>query len=129
MNWPAYEFIFSTVDGDNMEFGENPRLEFPECGTSHVMSSWYAEKDDEFGKRLELRFATPDSMDVQIWRGLSEHDQLLVAAVIAYLPTILRETVDESITGKHSREQWVKLADLVKIIFANNFTMGTLAAK
>lgn len=118
--WPYLKFTFATVDNANMGFGANPRIEFPEHGASHALSSWYAEKDDEEGKRLELRFASSDNMDMHVWRSLNEADQILVAGIIIRLPHILAQNQDSFMTQKYSKAQWIELAHKVKINFTKN---------
>jgi len=118
--WSDLKFRFATIDATDAEFGTNPRFEFPEDGASHVFSSWYAEKDDNEGKRLELRFASPNIMDRQVWRSLSEEDQILVAGILTRLPNILGEHIEDFTTSKYSRAQWIELTQRVKTNFTNN---------
>lgn len=61
---------------------EHPRLEFSELG-QHLIENWYAETQDDRGARLELRFAHPNAMDIEVWHKLSEKDQILVATILS----------------------------------------------
>jgi hypothetical protein len=119
-NWSSFKFTFATVDTVEGAFGTNPRIEFPEHGASHAMSSWYAESDDNEGRRLELRFDNPNNMDMKVWRSLNEEDQLLVAGILIRLPNILAHNEERFTTGKYSRTQWIDLIQLVRANLTKN---------
>ena len=125
--WSQCEIILSTVDFDEKAFGDNPRFEFPEVGSSHVLKSWYAEKDDQFGKRFELRFASPDIMDIAVWKSLIGEDQLLVAALTICLPSILKREGTHLASERKTKEQWVHLAELIKLNFSRNLANDPLS--
>ncbi|MDH0758666.1 hypothetical protein N5C70_18410 [Pseudomonas juntendi] len=61
---------------------EHPRLEFPES-CKGLVDNWYAETQDDRGARLELRFAHPNAMDIEVWHKLSTKDQILVATLLS----------------------------------------------
>ncbi|MFG0682808.1 hypothetical protein ACF8GB_20155 [Pseudomonas sp. xss_4] len=61
---------------------EHPRLEFSEL-CQHLIENWYAETQDDRGARLELRFAHPNALDIDVWHKLSERDQILVATILS----------------------------------------------
>ena len=82
---PALQYRLASVDTEPGQFGQHPRLEFPESCRS-ALASWFAESSDERGERLELRFAKPNSVDVNVWNKLAGADQTLVAAVMSALP-------------------------------------------
>lgn len=82
--WRDVSYTLSTV-AENGVFGKNPRIEFPEQ-TRSALVNWYPETSDHRGSRLELRFSTPNLMDIPVWQALAEKDQCLISALIAFLP-------------------------------------------
>ena len=72
-------------------FGSFPKLEFPRLDSEQSLTSWYAESRDDFGDKLELRFAPPALFDVDVWGKLRHEDQGLILSLLERLPTILRE--------------------------------------
>ena len=71
-------------------FGSFPKLEFPRLNSQQSLTSWYAESQDDFGDKLELRFAPPALFDVEVWDKLKLEDQGLILSLLERLPTILR---------------------------------------
>lgn len=91
-------FRLASVDTEPGQFGQNPRLEFPES-CREVLKTWFAETSDDRGPRLELRFAKPNAFDVNVWRRLNAHDQSLVAGLLSIMPVqlaALEQTADAS---------------------------------
>lgn len=72
-------------------FGEHPRFEFPKAEATTPLNSWFAESHDEFGPKLELRFAAPDAMDINVWKKLSHADQQFLRALFMQLDNILHQ--------------------------------------
>ena len=72
-------------------FGSFPKLEFPRLDSEQSLTSWYPESRDDFGDKLELRFAPPALFDVEVWGKLKHEDQGLILSLLERLPTILRE--------------------------------------
>ena len=72
-------------------FGSFPKLEFPRLDSQQSLTSWYAESRDDFGDKLELRFAPPALFDAEVWVKLKHEDQGLILSLLERLPTILRE--------------------------------------
>jgi hypothetical protein len=72
-------------------FGSFPKLEFPRLDSQQSLTSWYAESRDDFGDKLELRFAPPALFDAEVWGKLKHEDQGLILSLLERLPTILRE--------------------------------------
>jgi hypothetical protein len=55
-----------------------------------VFESWFEESCDELGSRLELRFALPDAIDLDVLTRLSEADRKTLLRLVNNLPSILR---------------------------------------
>jgi len=72
-------------------FGSFPKLEFPYLKFQQPLNSWFAESTDDFGEKLELRFALPEAFDNEVWGRLSNNDQKFIHSLLERLPTILRE--------------------------------------
>ncbi|CAN1527373.1 hypothetical protein MCERE10_02058 [Burkholderiaceae bacterium] len=86
-----FELRVSCSELISKRFGSFPKLEFPYLETQQPLRSWFAESRDNFGEKLELRFALPELYDVEIWRKLSREDQAFIVSVLERLPTILRD--------------------------------------
>ena len=122
--WPEFEFRLACGNVQPNQFGTHPRLEFPEEGGQAPFNAWFVESYDDFGTKLELRFAQPDAMDMAIWWRLTEHDRTFLAALIKRLPFIL-ETVQSS-GGKLQRPwaEWNKMVAEIQRIFAVRTTVS-----
>ncbi|WP_046489750.1 hypothetical protein [Pseudomonas veronii] len=107
----SFSYRLSSVNESGKAFGQYPRLEFPETSKSSF-DNWFIEANDERGKRLELRFAEPDQMDINVWKKISDHDRLLIAATISKLPEKMSQ-----LKGSHNNinwDNWINIANLVK---------------
>jgi hypothetical protein len=92
-------------------FGSFPKLEFPRLEYQQSLTSWYAESHDDFGDKLELRFAPPALFDVEVWDKLKLDDQGLILSLLERLPTILRE-LDLDQSGLHRPwPQWTGVVE------------------
>lgn len=80
-----FKYKLATVDDLSSDRGQNPRLEFPDS-TRDIFENWFAETTDHRGDRLELRFAQPNLMDLNIWNKLSPADHILITSIIRFLP-------------------------------------------
>ncbi|WP_313731295.1 hypothetical protein [Pseudomonas sp.] len=114
---PEFCYRISSVNEPGMSFGQYPRLEFSES-SRHSFEQWFSETEDQRGKRLELRFADPDQMDINVWKKIHTRDQLLIAANITKLPEIFK------ILNAHRKVDvdwgaWEKLAIKLKTILTN----------
>jgi hypothetical protein len=87
-------------------FGSFPKLEFPSTDSSQTLSSWYVESHDDFGDKLELRFAPPELFDIEVWGKLSHDDQGFIFGLLDRLPTILRELDLDSVGLHRPWPQW-----------------------
>lgn len=125
--FPPLTYRISTVDDPEAEFGQHPRLEFPESARN-VFANWYAESTDSRGKRLELRFSAPNVMDTTVWGNLSEDDKILMAALVGSAPSQMQEA---SLVAQGKSERWGdwrRLAAQIKTIMINNMTTTTKLA-
>ena len=113
-----FEFRLSCANVRPNAFGGYPKLEFPQEVAQPCFDSWFEESYDDFGAKLELRFALPDAMDTGIWGKLSAHDQALVVQIIEQLPIILRELVQSGASMKRSLNDWLRMAQSIEDIFA-----------
>jgi hypothetical protein len=108
---PEFEFRFASVNVPAGSFGSNPRLEFHEGRSKAAFESWFEESRDDYGPKLELRFAQPNAMDIEVWDRLVPNDQSLVAALIAQLPVFMDHVKSDSRSIYRSWDDWIKLAD------------------
>ncbi len=115
---PNFEFRLSCANVRPNFFGSYPKLEFPEGRASQSFEQWFEESYDDFGSKLELRFALPDAMDISIWEKFSPQDQAFVADIIRLLPTILGELKQAGVKIKRSWEDWLQMASDIAQIYA-----------
>jgi hypothetical protein len=92
-------------------FGSYPKLEFPRFEAQHPLNSWHAESQDDFGEKLELRFAPPKLFDGDVWGRLSIDDQGFVVSLLERLPTILRDLDLESAGLHRPWPQWQSVVE------------------
>jgi hypothetical protein len=92
-------------------FGSYPKLEFPRLEAQHPLISWHAESQDDFGEKLELRFAPPNQFDVDVWGRFSIDDQGFVVSLLERLPTILRDLDLESAGLHRPWPQWQSVVE------------------
>jgi hypothetical protein len=118
-SWAELEYRVSTVDQNPSLFGENPRLEFHESSRA-ALQNWFAESQDSKGKKLELRFAKPDAMDVDVWKKLSETDRLLIAGLVGNLPVQLDLLKKNNLTLLLPWQDWLSLSKSLREILAKN---------
>jgi len=123
--WARLDYGVATVD-HGAEFGQNPRLEFPES-SKKVITNWYAETSDGRGPRLELRFAKPNALDRDVWSKLSDEDQLLITALVTSLPAQIA-VMEKQDVHKQDWQKWKELGLLMKKILASQFVKMTHSA-
>ncbi|MCR8719134.1 hypothetical protein NVV30_10590 [Pseudomonas syringae] len=115
--WDKLEYNLATVD-ENGGFGQNPRLEFPESARD-VIDNWFVESEDGRGLRLELRFAHPQAIDTNVWRLLSDADQILIAALVSNLSIQLDRLERGKVRKSLHWQEWQGLAQAVREIMVN----------
>jgi hypothetical protein len=106
---PRFEYRVSCANVGPQRFGTHPKFEFPES-TQTAFENWFAESQDDFGEKLELRFAKPLAMDMNIWNQLSHSDKTLVATILALTPVFLSQIAPQRDASKRPVEAWQKLA-------------------
>ena len=108
-----FGFQFATVNIPSGDFGSNPRLVFYETDSQSLFENWFEESSDEHGPKLELRFARPASMDLDVWSRIAPDDRELVMAIIAELPVFVQTVRDSQVTLGRSWEDWISLAESI----------------
>ena len=108
--WSAFNFRLSCANVGSSNFGAHPKLEFPETSGPDVFESWFIESHDDFGGKLELRFALPDAMDIDVWQRFTDQDRAFLCALLMALPSLLNE-----LEGTHSiNRKWIYWHNMVK---------------
>ena len=126
--WPRFEFRLACALVPAGQFGNHPRLEFPESCKSQI-ESWYAESDDPHGTRkLELRFALPASMDIAVWGKLGEKDRKLIVSLLRLLPAVLEEIRSQGEALRRPWEDWVGIVKKMQEIYAQKIAARQAAA-
>lgn len=107
------EFVFrlGCAHAQGVPFGTHPRIEFPQSTSASLFERWFEESRNIHGPKLELRFATPDLMDLNVWQKISPADQALIVALCDQLEDIV-SMVSANATAKLPREwgHWSGLA-------------------
>lgn len=116
--WPHFEFRLSCANVRPGVFGNYPKLEFPEESSQAPFEAWFIEAYDDFGAKLELRFAVPESMDLEVWQRVSERDRAFLNAIVQRLPSILQTLQASGVQLKRPWDDWVKMAQLMQRIVA-----------
>lgn len=116
--WGDIDFRLSCANVRPGKFGAHPKLEFPGESGSALLESWFAESFDDFGDKLELRFALPDAMDMSVWEKLSQADKVTLTALVTALPLVLSGLDDGQARLSRSILEWQQLADALKSILA-----------
>ena len=105
---PRFKFRLACAGLQSSDFGSHPRLEFP-AGTSTVLKSWFDCSDNPEDPRLELRFAVPDAMDLDVWGKLSEEDGEFILKLVQHMPLMLEELRSSDSDLNRSWDQWLSL--------------------
>ena len=109
--YPTIEFRLSCANVRPKRFGSHPKLELP-VSCQSIFESWYDESQDDFGDKLELRFATsPHAMDVNVWRQLSSQDQIIIKAILVLLPQCLESLQQSGQKISRNFEAWIEMAE------------------
>lgn len=104
-----FDFRISCANLRPKVFGQYPKLEFPEASGRAAITEWFDESYDDFGPKLELRFALPESMDMQVWDRLSVSDREFLKALVQQLPAFLSELEASGVKLKRSWQDWQQL--------------------
>ncbi len=115
--WPTFEFRLSCANVRPGQFGLHPKLEFAEQKGTTQLEGWFEEAHDDFGPKLELRFALPGSVDVGVLKRLSENDRKLIVTLLSRLPSILSGLKATGVQLQRPWDDWTKmLKDMQRII-------------
>ncbi len=123
--WTAIEYRLATVDQSSSEFGENPRLEFPEYSRDAIQN-WFNESGDDRMPRLEIRFSNAGDFDRMVWEKLSDTDCLLIAGIVSSLPRQLSLIQEANPRLFLTWQNWQEMAKMIKTILAKNSTHSAL---
>ncbi|KHK00128.1 hypothetical protein [Desulfovibrio sp. TomC] len=108
---PKFEFRISCAEIDSAGFGHHFKLEFPKSSASDFFDNWFGESVDDFGDKLEIRFAMPNSLDMKVWSKLSCFDQRFVSKLIEHLPYFFVVLKREGVNAKRPWANWENLVD------------------
>jgi hypothetical protein len=104
-----FDFRISCANLRPKVFGQYPKLEFPETSGRAAFAEWFDESYDDFGPKLELRFALPESMDMQVWERLSSSDREFLEALVRQMPVFLSELEASGVKLKRGWDDWQEL--------------------
>lgn len=104
-----FDFRISCANLRPGVFGKHPKLEFPETSGRAAFSDWFEESYDDFGSKLELRFALPDAMDMEVWGRLSVSDRDFLDELVQQMPVFLTELETSGVILKRSWKDWQQL--------------------
>lgn len=108
--WPQFEFRLSCANVSSDSFGTHPKLEFPESTGELPFESWFKESSDDFGSKLELRFALLTDMDMEVWQRLSGNDKSFLFELSKHLTCIIGELQNQKVRTSRSWDDWLRLA-------------------
>lgn len=115
-----FEFKLGCANVTNNALGTHPRLEFSLVEGKPQLESWYPESEDEFGPKLELRFAAPADIDINVWKEISLIDKELLIQLINFLPRILKSVTGVSLQLKQDLHKWSNYSRLIQQILSNH---------
>jgi len=104
-----FDFRISCANLRPKVFGQYPKLEFPETSGRAAITEWFDESYDDFGPKLELRFALPESMDMQVWELLSASDREFLETLVQQMPAFLSELETSGLKLKRGWDDWQQL--------------------
>jgi hypothetical protein len=116
--WPDFEFRLSCANVRPKLFGKYPKLEFPEETSQAPFSAWFVESYDDFGGKLELRFALPEAIDLGVWQQIAKDDHAFILALIERLPAILLTLQSAGTPLKRPWGDWINMANDIQRIAA-----------
>ena len=119
-----FEFRLACANIQDNQFGTDPKLEFPEEFGKIILENWFAESEDNYGSKLELRFAIPNAMDINVWDKLSQNDKNFIYNLVNLLPNrisqlsktdIIENSTEEKMLSRNYND-WINLANTIKNI-------------
>lgn len=114
-----FEFRLACANIQDNQFGTDPKLEFPEEFGKIILENWFAESEDNYGSKLELRFAIPNAMDINVWDKLSQNDKIFIYNLVNLLPNRITQLSKINTNEKmfsRSFDDWINLANTIKNI-------------
>jgi len=114
-SWPEFSFRLATTNIPEDQFGTHPRLEFP-AETAQVLKSWFAESKDDWGDKMELRFAVPDAMDREVWEKLSDWDRAFLILLMKQIPMIFNNLQMREIDISQNWTNWSEISHIMSKI-------------
>ncbi|MBZ1351042.1 hypothetical protein KZZ10_10330 [Alcaligenaceae bacterium LF4-65] len=112
-----FDFRVSCANLRPNVFGRHPKLEFPETSGRAAFTEWFDESYDDFGPKLELRFALPAAMDIEVWGRLSLSDRAFLEELVQNMPAFLSELEMSGVKLKRDWEDWRQLVrDVARIL-------------
>lgn len=106
--WTRFEFRVACANTET-SFGTDPKLEFPQPTGASPLTSWFVESNDEYGDKLELRFAQPDAMDLSVWGQLSAADHDFLCALMGSIPAMLTALQNAKVSIDRKWQDWEQL--------------------
>ena len=106
-----FEYRISCANVRPQQFGGHPKIEFPEETCKNVIHSWFDESYDDYGAKLELRFALPESMDMEVWAKLNSQDQLFIRELVCQLPDVMEDLRMSGFIPRRGWNDWKKMAN------------------
>ncbi len=103
-----WSFRISSAMSSGAKFGDFPKIEFP-IQDKQLLNQWFSESVDERGKKLELRFALPCSMDKNVWQKIDSQDKFLISSLIEQLPMLLKELEIKGVIITREWSEWLTL--------------------
>ncbi|MGM0695015.1 MAG: hypothetical protein ACQEUN_16685 [Pseudomonadota bacterium] len=114
-----WHFRLSCAGVTSDQFGQQPKLELPEQ-QEQLLQHWFVESESDHGRKLELRFALPNAMDLGVWQQIQSQDQALIGELLQRLPAMLEALQAQ---GCHIARDWADwqqlVADMQRIHHAN----------
>jgi hypothetical protein len=125
---PAFNFRLSCANVGPNRFGGYPKLEFPETTESCIFEGWFIESYDDFGGKLELRFALPKAMDIEVWQRLSDNDRDFLFALLMSLPNMLGILQNSTTQIKRPWADWLNMIKDMQAILEQQRTPKALVS-
>ena len=125
---PAFNFRLSCANVGPNRFGGYPKLEFPETTESCIFEAWFIESYDDFGGKLELRFALPKAMDIEVWQRLTDHDRDFLFALLMSLPNMLGILQNSTTQIKRPWADWLNMIKDMQAILEQQRTPKALVS-
>ena len=100
-------------------FSRHPKLEFPLTDGKHKpFESWFAETQDDFGAKYELRFDLDKvAFDYTTWLKIAEKDRLFLEELIIAVPSSLQKLKDKQVSVSRNWKIWIDFANELVQIF------------